>query len=178
MNAKNSAVRKPLPSYCVWYRAALVIVAVIVAFYLVLIAGWFTGHTLEYFYGVDGLLLEHAMETPDLILYMPTFGIICFAIMALLGVLTIVSARKEKEYSFDRVRQYMGLVIISFWTVPVYHAVADLALTAFEYRSLIGFDVFDMGLNIWPCLITTVVGFVILLVNGKLGEIPTGQEIY
>ena len=177
-NATKTPLRKPMPSYCVWYRVAIGILAVIVAFYLIGIVGWFTGHTLNLFYGLDGLFFEHAMETSDLILYMDTYGIICFAIMALLGLLTIYSARKEKEYAFDRVRQYMGLFIISFWTVPLYHAIADLALTAATVRSLVGFDVFDMGLNIWPSLIASLVGFGVLMVNGKLGEIPTGEEIY
>lgn len=181
MNAKNDNPRtiekKHLASYSIWYRFCLVIIGLIGLLNAVALVGWITGDTLKLFYGIDGLFLETAMGTPYLILYMNVFGIIACALMVAYTVYTIIECVNDKESTFDKLRSYIIMTVLSIWAVPLYHAIADLAMTAAHVRSILSFDIFDLGMNGWPMLVCTGLCIVVLIVNIFYGEVPANAEI-
>lgn len=181
MNAKTDTPRttqkKHLASYSIWYRVCLVIFGLIGLVNAVGLVGWITGDTLAIFYGIDGLFLENAMQTPYLILYMNVFGIIACLAMVVYSVLTIIGSITDKETTFDKLRDFMLMTALSVWAVPLYHAIADLAMTYMQIRSVLSFDIFDLGMNAWPMLISTVLCIVVLIVNIFLGDVPANAEI-
>ena len=85
----KNTTKKPLASYSIWYRICLVLIGLIALINAVALVGWITGDTLSIFYGIDGLLLDTAMENNYLILYMNTFGIIACAAMIAYAAYTI-----------------------------------------------------------------------------------------
>ena len=133
----KNTTKKPLASYSIWYRICLVLIGLIALINAIALVGWITGDTLSIFYGIDGLLLDTAMENNYLILYMNTFGIIACAVMILYGAYTIYECVIDKEISFDKFRTYIIFTALSIWSIPLYHALADLALThGRRHRSL------------------------------------------
>lgn len=181
MNAKTDKPRtiekKHLASYSIWYRVCLAIIGLIGLVNAVGLVGWITGHTLDIFYGIDGLFLENAMKTPYLILYMNTFGVIACAAMVLYAAYTIYECVNDKEITFDKLRDFILMTALSIWAVPLYHAIADLAMTYAHVRSVLSFDIFDLGMNAWPMLISTVLCVAVLIVNIFLGDVPANAEI-
>lgn len=169
--------KKPLASYSIWYRICLVIIGLIALVNAVALVGWITGDTLEVFYGIDGLLLDTAMQNNYLILYMNTFGIIACAAMILYAAYTIYECVTDKEITFDKLRTYIIFTVLSIWSVPLYHAIADLALTAAKIRSILSFDLFDLGMNGWPMVVATGLCIVVLIVNIIYGDVPANAEI-
>ena len=169
--------KTPLASYSIWYRICLVIIGLIALVNAVALVGWITGDTLEVFYGIDGLLLDTAMQNNYLILYMNTFGIIACAAMILYAAYTIYECVTDKEITFDKLRTYIIFTVLSIWSVPLYHAIADLALTAAKIRSILSFDLFDLGMNGWPMVVATGLCIVVLIVNIIYGDVPANAEI-
>lgn len=169
--------KKPLASYSIWYRICLVIIGLVALINAVALVGWITGDTLSIFYGIDGLLLETAMQNNYLILYMNIYGIIACAAMILYAAYTIYECVTDKEIAFDKLRTYMIFTTLSIWSVPLYHAIADLAMTASKIRSILSFDLFDLGMNAWPMLGATVLCIAVLIVNIFYGEVPANAEI-
>lgn len=173
----ETKIKKPLASYSIWYRVCLGIFALVALINLLGIVGWITGHTLEIFYGIDGLLHEVAMENNYLIMYMNYFGIIASVVMIALAIYNIRECVIDKEFTFDKIRGFMILTAVSIWSVPLYNAVADLALVASRMRSILSFDLFDLGMTAWPMLICTVLCIAVLVVNIFLGDVPANEEI-
>ncbi len=173
----KNTTKKPLASYSIWYRICLVIIGLIALVNAVALVGWITGDTLSIFYGIDGLLLETAMQNNYLILYMNIFGIIACALMILYAAYTIYECVNDKEITFDKLRTYMIFTILSIWSIPLYHAIADLALTAAKVRSILSYDLFDLGMNGWPMLVVTALCIVVLIVNIFYGDVPANAEI-
>ena len=169
--------KKPRASYSIWYRICLVIIGLVALINAVALVGWITGDTLSIFYGIDGLLLETAMQNNYLILYMNIYGIIACAAMILYAAYTIYECVTDKEITFDKLRTYMIFTTLSIWSVPLYHAIADLAMTASKIRSILSFDLFDLGMNAWPMLGATVLCIAVLIVNIFYGEVPANAEI-
>lgn len=177
INMNKNTTKKPLASYSIWYRICLVIIGLVALVNAVALVGWITGDTLEIFYGIDGLLLETAMQNNYMILYMNVFGIIACAIMILYAVYTIHECVTDKEITFDKLRSYMIFTALSIWSVPLYHAIADLALTAAKIRSILSFDLFDLGMNGWPMVVATALCIVVLVLNIFYGDVPANAEI-
>ena len=173
----KNKTKKPLASYSIWYRICLVIIGLVALINAVALVGWITGDTLSIFYGIDGLLLETAMQNNYLILYMNIYGIIACAAMILYAAYTIYECVTDKEITFDKLRTYMIFTTLSIWSVPLYHAIADLAMTASKIRSILSFDLFDLGMNAWPMLGATVLCIAVLIVNIIYGEVPANAEI-
>lgn len=173
----KNTTKKPLASYSIWYRICLVLIGLIALINAVALVGWITGDTLSIFYGIDGLLLDTAMENNYLILYMNTFGIIACAAMIAYAAYTIYECVSDKEITFDKFRTYIIFTVLSIWSVPLYHALADLALTAAKIRSILSYDLFDMGMNGWPMVGATVLCIVLLVVNIIYGDVPANAEI-
>ena len=173
----KNTTKKPLASYSIWYRICLVIIGFIALVNAVALVGWITGDTLDIFYGIDGLLLETAMQNNYLILYMNVYGIIACAFMILYAVYTIYECVTNKEITFDKLRTYVLVTALSVWSVPLYHAIADLALTASKIRSILSFDLFDLGMNGWPMVAATALCIVVLVVNIIYGDVPANAEI-
>lgn len=178
----KNTTKKPLASYSIWYRICLVLIGLIALINAVALVGWITGDTLSIFYGIgraeeSKLLLETAMQNNYLILYMNTFGIIACAVMILYGAYTIYECVTDKEISFDKFRTYIIFTALSIWSVPLYHALADLALTAAKIRSILSYDLFDLGMNGWPMVGATVLCIVLLVVNIIYGDVPANAEI-
>ena len=169
--------KKPLAYYSIWYRICLVIIGLVALINAVALVGWITGDTLSIFYGIDGLLLETAMQNNYLILYMNIYGIIACAAMILYAAYTIYECVTDKEITFDKLRTYMIFTTLSIWSVPLYHAIADLAMTASKIRSILSFDLFDLGMNAWPMVGATVLCIAVLIVNIIYGEVPANAEI-
>jgi hypothetical protein len=71
----------------------------------------------------------------------------------------------------------MIFTTLSIWSVPLYHAIADLAMTASKIRSILSFDLFDLGMNAWPMVGATVLCIAVLIVNIIYGEVPANAEI-
>ena len=177
INMKKNTPKKPLASYSIWYRICLVLIGVIALINAVALVGWITGDTLSIFYGIDGLLLDTAMQNNYLILYMNIFGIIACAAMILYGAYTIKECVTDKEITFDKFRDYVIYTALSIWSIPLYHAIADLALTAAKIRSILSFDLFDLGMNGWPMVAATALCIVLLVVNTIYGDVPANAEI-
>jgi hypothetical protein len=173
----KNTTKTPLASYSIWYRLCLVIMGLIAAVNAVALVGWITGDTLSIFYGIDGLLLDTAMQNNYLILYMNYFGIIACAIMILLAGYYIYESIGDKEFTFDRLRNYMIFTALSIWGVPLYHAIADLAMTAGKVRSILSFDLFDLGMNGWPMVACTGLVILVLVLNTIFGDVPANAEI-
>lgn len=169
--------KKPLASYSIWYRVCLGIFALVALINLAGIVGWITGHTLELFYGIDGLLHDVAMENNYLIMYMNYFGIIASVIMIVYAIWNIRECIIDKEFTFDKIRDFMLFTALSIWAVPLYNAIADLALVASRSRSILSFDLFDLGMTAWPMLICTALCIVVLVLNIPLGDVPANAEI-
>lgn len=180
MNAKTdkpTIEKKHLASYSIWYRICLGIFGLIGLINAVGLVGWLTGDTLDIFYGIDGLFLESAMKTPYLILWMNTFGVIACAIMVAYAAFTIYECITDKELTFDKMRDFMLFTMLSVWAVPLYHALADLVMTYAQIRSVLSFDIFDLGMDAIPMLISTGLCIVIMIVNIPLGDVPANAEI-
>ena len=181
MNANKvesqAAAKKHLASYSIWYRVGLGITALTAVYYLVLLVGWFTGHTLELYYGIDGLLHSIAVENPYIILYMNYFGMGVCVLMALYAGYNLYDARFDKEASFDKLRSLMIFNIVATWAVPLYNALADLVYVTLRIRAISSYDLFDLGMTAWPMIIVTALSVVVILVNGHLGVVPASEEI-
>ena len=117
------------------------------------------------------------MQNNYLILYMNVYGIIACAFMILYAVYTIYECVTNKEITFDKLRTYVLVTALSVWSVPLYHAIADLALTASKIRSILSFDLFDLGMNGWPMVAATALCIVVLVVNIIYGDVPANAEI-
>ena len=176
VNTQKSA-KKPLASYSIWYRVVLGIMALSALCYAVALVGWITGHTANLFYGIDGLFLEDAMQTPFLWLYINYFGMASCALMVILPIFQIVACRLDKESAFLKIRTLMGCAIASVWAVPLYHVIADMIVVAMRVRTTLSYDIFDFGMTFVPSLIVTALALVVMFVNGKLGEVPADAEI-
>lgn len=180
MNGKEMTQKKakaPLASYSIWYRVTLVIMVLTAVCYGVALVGWITSHTASLFFGIEGLFLEDAMQTPYLWLYLNYFGIVSCALVAGLAVYYIFVSLSDKESAFLKIRSLMGLVIGSVWAVPLFHGIADLAATAMRVRTILSYDIFDLGMNFIPSLVVTALALVIIFINSKLGEVPADAEI-
>ena len=173
----HAAVKKHLASYSIWYRVCLAIMGLAALCYVLALVGWITGHTMSVFFAMNKQFVGMALESPYIILYMNYFGIALSAVMAVFCGLNVFLSMRDKESTFDHIRKLSGWIIMSVWAIPLYHAFADFAVTAMKIRKPTSFDIFDLGMSIWPMLAITVFGFAILLVNSKLGEVPADAEI-
>ena len=171
------SAKKPLASYSIWYRVVLGIMALCAVCYALALVGWITGHTATLFFGIDGLFLEDAMQTPFLWLYINYFGIAVSALMVILPVFQILACRLDKESAFLKIRTLMGGVICSVWFVPLFHVIVDMIMVAMRIRTTLSYDVFDLGISIVPSVIVTALAIVVMIVNGKLGDVPADAEI-
>jgi hypothetical protein len=181
MNTKNAnpqaAVKKRLASYSIWYRVCLGIFATGTLLFLAALIGWFTGHTLDIFFGIDGLFLEMAMKNNYLIMYMNYWGVLVSLAMIAYGVYLFFICPTERETTFDRFRNYLIFCVLSVWSVPLFNALSDFVMVGSRIRSVLSYDIFDMGLDAIPSLVVTGVSIALLGVNIFLSDVPADADI-
>lgn len=179
MNAKSNTptAKKHLASYSIWYRVCLGIFATGTILFLAALIGWFTGHTLGLFFGIDGLFLELAMKNNYLVMYMNYWGILVAVAMIAYGAYLFFICPTERETTFDRFRNYMLFCILSVWSVPLFNALADFAMVGARIRSILSYDIFDLGMNAIPSIVVTVVCLGLLTANIFLSDVPANADI-
>ena len=176
VTTKKSA-KKHLASYSIWYRIVIGIMAFTAVCYVLALVGWITGHTASLFFGIDGMLLDDVTTTPYLWLYTNYFGMVVSALMIALPIYQVLSCRADKESAFLKIRTLMGAVIGSVWSIPLYHVIADMIVVSMRMRTPTSYDIFDFGMTVVPAVIVTVLALVVILVNGRLGDVPADAEI-
>lgn len=165
---KVKLVKTYIPNAETWNTVVTVLLLVTLAWHFKAIIGWLTGATMVDQFGMEAPLATAIAKCPDILFYSTYVALGVSVIMFI--VTAFVSHRFvcDEMDGCDALNTAVICSLVSIWAFPVIHACADLLATALKTRDTSGFDVFQLGIDIWPMLISSAVCVVILSLNKRV----------
>ena len=166
--AKKTAYQLPDINEEYWNIAVLLILIATAIWHLYALSGWLNGNTLVNYFGLERPLATAISESPDILFYATYFAMGLSAIMFIVTLVTLVFYCCNEWDAYLAIRIVITCSIVSIWAFPFLHAITDLTATAFNVRDTSGFDVFQLGIDMWPMVINSAVCIVILWLNKRI----------
>lgn len=169
----------PPQSRKVWEKISFILIGVMIALQLAYTVTMALGVGLTMMYGIGGIFLETALICPDMLLYSHYSTAGACAILAAITAISLVRAIKDTDKLAPALHTAASMQIIAAWAFPVINILTDMIVTSIkvdgvQLRSSGAYDLFDMGITIWPAVIISVVALVIMYVNNRLA--PSDNE--
>lgn len=135
------------------------------------VIGWLNCESLTRLYGVNSLLADAVAKCPDIVFYSTyiTFAI-SIAVLVFTGYM-IFKAIFNKCSAQDALNPVLISSMCYCWIFPVVHIVVDIAATALQVRSTMGFDFFQMEINALPICVITIVSALLLWLNKNIDNL-------
>lgn len=179
MKKQNKTAQKPIkkfkkvyvPNKQLWGTVTVIILIMTLLWHLEAVVGWLNGTTMVKQYGVDTVLANAIAQCPDILFY-ATYVALGFSLIMLAVTAWVLYRYMVEEMEFGKALNISTIcAMATVWAFPVIHAVTDLAATAMVVRDTTGFDVFQLGIDAWPMLVTTAVCAVVLWVNKRVNTV-------
>lgn len=135
------------------------------------IVGWLDGTTMVSQFGMDSVLATAIARCPDLLFHATYYSLALSAIMLVVTFVMLYRFLCDKTDSYDALSVSVICSIVTTWAFPFIHAILDLGATALNIRDTSGFDVGQLGIDLQPMIIITVVYFVILWLNKRVDNL-------
>lgn len=133
--------------------------------------GWLTGDTLMNLYNVSPLLADAIVKCPDILFHSTYYAFVVSLGCTIFVGYMIFRALFEKDSAQDALSPVLVVSAIFPWVFPIIHIVADIAGTALKIRSTMMFDVFQLGIEMAPLCIITVVSLLLLWLNKNIDNL-------
>ena len=172
---KKKEVKIITPDIRIWNTITTILMLMTIFWHLEAASGWMNGTTMVEHYGMDPILANAVAACPDILFYATHAALgVSLIMLVITSVLFYRYVIGETE-GHDALLITMICSIIAVWAFPFLHAITDLTASAAEVRDSVGvirdtrlFDVFQLGIEGWPLMVTTGVCCVVLWVNRRV----------
>lgn len=157
-----------VPTHENWRTFTIAILLMSVLWHLQAVCGWLNGNTMVEHYGISSVLAEAIVRCPDLVFYATYISLaLSILMLVIIGRMFVRFICDEVEAS-TALNVTLGCSIGTAWSFPVIHVVVDMIATGLNIRDTTGMDAFQLGIDIWPLIVITVVCIVLLMVNRRV----------
>ena len=165
---KVKVVKTYIPNGDTWNVIATILLVATLAWQFKGIIGWLTGATMVDVFGMSPVLATAIVKCPDILFYSTYFALGVSVIAFIVTAFVTHRFVCDEMDGCDALNTAVIGSMVTLWAFPVIHGCADLLATATKIRDTSGFDVFQLGIDIWPLLISTAVCVVIAALNKRV----------
>lgn len=154
-----------------WNIVCVFLLLMSAVWHLEQLTGWLNGETLMNLYKVPQQVAEAIVVCPDILFYSTYVCLVISLGCTVFVGYMIFRALFDKDSAQDALNPVLLVSAVFPWVFPIVHVIADVAGTAMKVRSTMMFDVFQLGIDVFPLCIITVVSLALLWLNKNIDNL-------